>query len=242
LTSNAIKFTDKGTVRLSIEENDDGSALIFTVRDTGIGMSQETLSRLFHRFEQADQSTTRKYGGTGLGLSITKSLIDLMEGNITAKSKLNKGSTFTVKIPAKKSDTDHSEVSDGQIAAPDLNRAKILVAEDNKVNQFVVKGILQQVNADISFAESGLEAVEAVQKSDFDLILMDIQMPIMDGLEACKIIRENHQNLPIIALTANAFDEDKQHYLANGFDGYLPKPIDQQLLFRELLRLVKVCN
>jgi len=242
LTNNAIKFTENGTVKVTIEENDDGSGLIFTVRDTGIGMSQETLSRLFHRFEQADQSTTRKYGGTGLGLSITKSLIDLMDGDIEARSGLNKGSTFTVNIPAKKSFTGDNEVTEEEISVPDLNHAKILVVEDNKVNQYVAKGILQQVNADISFAENGLEAVEAVQTSDFDLILMDIQMPIMDGLEACKIIKENHRDIPIIALTANAFDEDKQHYLSNGFDGYLPKPIVQQLLFRELLRLVKVPN
>lgn len=238
LISNAIKFTEEGGVMVYIYDNPhDESALIFKVTDSGIGMDDETLSRIFDRFEQADQSTTRKYGGTGLGLAISKSLIDLMQGKVDVESSVNKGTTFTVTLPLSRADaTSLQERS--EVEPPDLQHSKILVAEDNQVNKFVVKGLLDLTRAELHFAANGAEAVELVREEDFDLILMDIQMPVMDGVEACKRIKKFGNKTPIVALTANAFEEDKQRYMEIGFDGYLAKPISKNELFFKLKRFL----
>ncbi len=239
LVGNAIKFTEVGNVVVTIrEDSSTKGTLMFEVTDSGIGMSSDMLSRLFERFEQADQTTTRKYGGTGLGLSITKSLVELMQGTIQVESQVGEGTRVQVSLPLTRSVESAPEQT--EVEAPDLSGAKILVAEDNQVNQFVVKGLLGLVNADVHFAANGQESVDLSQKIDFDLILMDIQMPVMDGVEACKRIKKIKQHLPIIALTANAFDEDKRYYIASGFDGYLAKPIDKNLLFTNLKQFINL--
>lgn len=240
LISNAIKFTEDGNVVVTISEgSNNNNTLVFEVSDSGIGMSPDMLSRLFERFEQADQTTTRKYGGTGLGLSITKSLVGLMQGDIQVESKVSEGTTIKVSLPLIRSRaiTIPKPI---EVEIPDLSGAKILVAEDNKVNQYVVKGLLNLTKAKVDFASNGQESVDLSKKIDFDLILMDIQMPVMDGVEACIKIKQNKNDVPIIALTANAFDEDKKYYMESGFDGYLAKPIDKNLLFSNLMQFIEI--
>ncbi len=224
--TNAIKFTEQGKVTISAR-NTASDELLFSITDTGQGMSKDALARLFDRFEQADSSTTRKYGGTGLGMAITQSLVHLMHGKIRVVSTPGEGSRFIVTLPVVKAagdvldaapDNDHKEL--------DLSHAMILVAEDNDINRAVMEAMLADTRATLFFAENGQEAVEFVNKKCPDLVLMDIQMPVMDGVEACKKIKQNHPDLPVVAVTANAMAADVELYHEEGFDGYLSKPVD----------------
>ncbi|OHU91838.1 MULTISPECIES: CHASE domain-containing protein [Pseudoalteromonas] len=232
LVSNAIKFTSEGQVEVLIRELPQSEHLVFHVIDSGIGMNEAQISRLFQRFEQADKSTTRKYGGTGLGLAITHSLVTMMHGSIDVQSELNKGSVFNVTLPLLKS---HQKpvATPQEIPDLDLTGVDILVAEDNDINQVVVKAMLAPTKARITLVQNGLEAIEAVKANRPSLVLMDIQMPKMDGVEACKKIKQFAPTLPIVALTANAYEEDKRLYEQVGFDGYVAKPVEQhELLFQ----------
>ncbi|MEC4090612.1 CHASE domain-containing protein [Pseudoalteromonas rubra] len=232
LISNAIKFTQKGGVDLEIEEVQGEPGVVFSVRDTGVGIGKEALGRLFQRFEQADKSTTRKFGGSGLGLSITHSLVELMGGTIEVQSMENVGSVFTVYLPLEKSAQSQAELSEDGIVLPDLTGVRVLVAEDNEINQLVAHALLNKCNADITMVWNGQEAVEQVAQQCPEFVLMDIQMPVMDGVEACKLIKQQHPALPVIALTANVLTEDRQKYQHAGFDGYIAKPIEQKVLWQ----------
>jgi signal transduction histidine kinase len=241
LLSNAIKFTERGSVTLSATHT--GGQLVFKVIDTGIGMTLEQIDRLYQPFEQADGSTTRRYGGTGLGLSITLRLLELMGGEIRVESVPGEGSTFEVRLPfVPANPPEVAEVPAEQSAARDglpLQGLTILVAEDNPVNQEVIKATLLGEGAEVVMAENGLEAVACVERGDtFDMVLMDIQMPVMGGFEATRRIREIAPDLPIIGQTANAFAEDRKACLEAGMVDHIAKPIDVQALIESIRRHV----
>ncbi|ATG77989.1 CHASE domain-containing protein [Pseudoalteromonas sp. 1_2015MBL_MicDiv] len=229
LISNAIKFTHEGGVTVEFKLTDDNK-IYGIVSDTGIGISQNAIDRLFERFEQAETSTTREYGGTGLGLPITKSLISLMKGEIKVTSTLNSGSQFCVYLPLKKANIKAIDLNTKYLEFPDLSNKTILIAEDNKINQLVATAMLEPTKANIVIANNGLEAIALYESLLPDIILMDIQMPKMDGFEACKKINSKQV---IIALTANVFTEQKELY-KQLFDGYISKPIEKQELIKAL--------
>jgi PAS domain S-box-containing protein len=225
LTSNAIKFTLKGEVNITLKEQ--GEKLLFEVKDTGIGIPKSQIEKLFNRFEQADTTTTRNFGGTGLGLPIAKQLTNLMGGEITVNSEENVGSTFSVVLPLKKTELKkHAKLSLKQEQTPDAERLNILLAEDNRINQKVFSAIVNPTKATIRIANDGVEAVNEVARALPDLIFMDIQMPNMDGIQACEIIKSTHPDIPIIALTANVMAHDIDKYKQAGFDHCLGKPVD----------------
>ncbi len=238
LLNNAIKFTPGGSVEIAVDStslDQERLTLNISVKDTGIGIAEEDHLRVFENFNQVDTSDTRHYGGTGMGLAITKQLTDMMGGSISLESKLGKGSTFTIKIPTEIAKPE--EISAG--TAPHktneviTNRSsktgpyKILVAEDNPVNCLVLEQLLEQFGAEITTSPNGKTALNELDKQNFDLIFMDIQMPVMDGITATKIIKSNkqHAQIPIIALTASSMDGDRERFLADGMDGYISKPV-----------------
>lgn len=230
IASNAIKFTHSGSVSIKIAYNLQKQLLIFEISDTGIGMEQSMLDRLFKRFEQADSSTTRRFGGTGLGLSITHSIVTLMRGELHAISEVGKGTKFIVEIPLEKSTNKLEPTVEKEVTEISFVGKTILVAEDNDINLTIVDAMLNPTKATLMHASNGLEAVSLASTNIPDLILMDIQMPEMDGVEACKRIKERHPEIPIIALTANAMAEDIELYNDVGFDGYIAKPVELRLL------------
>ena len=243
LVGNAIKFTNSGEVALRAEpESREGDELTlrFTVSDTGIGIPQEKLESIFSPFTQADSSTTRKYGGTGLGLTISARLASMMGGRISVESELGRGSRFCLFVrmealaPTIESDTIAvTESSSSEEALPREVTARrelhILLAEDNRVNQAVASRILAKLGHSLVIANNGLEAIEQLKQQAFDLVLMDVQMPEMDGILATKVIREHekstHDHIPIIAMTAHAMTGDRDRCLAAGMDGFVSKPI-----------------
>ncbi len=241
LMNNAIKFTDKGGVTLSVEKQEmhDGKSvnLLFKVADTGIGISEEGRQKLFQSFSQVDKSTTRKYGGTGLGLAISKNLSHLMGGSIGVDSVEGHGSTFwfTVVLDiTSKSEFENSNAADNLKAAEKRalrnRKLNILLAEDNKINQKVASVILNNMGYEVDIADNGKLAVEKFKEKDYDLVFMDIQMPVMDGMEATKQIRNIEENehrvkkIPIIAMTANTMEGDREKYLQIGMNDYVSKP------------------
>ena len=233
LCSNAVKFTESGQVTLQIDVVDSSNnkqTLSFQVIDTGIGISKKAQKVLFQEFHQADKSTSRKYGGTGLGLSISARLSELMGGSLSFESKEHLGSTFIYQQNFPVSQLNN--ISKAQTSHVDLQCATVLVAEDNKVNQLIITKMLEAHNAKIVLVENGKRCVEYFIKSSVDLILMDIQMPEMDGIQATLQIREQEKgkSVPIIAMTANSMREDIEHYLSIGMDGYLTKPFNKDKL------------
>lgn len=235
LIGNAVKFTEEGSIEVNVdlvERDNKYIKLKFRIKDTGIGISEEAQSRLFYSFEQADVSTSRKYGGTGLGLTISKNLIEAMGGEIEVLSTEGEGAEFIFSITAF-NPIDIGEVSTVQkisITERSSESFKILVAEDNKVNQLLVKKLLQKLGyTNFKIVDNGKLAIEALNEEDFDLILMDIQMPVMDGYEATSTILKywTGEKRPLIyALSANVMEEDKKKASEVGFDGYIEKPID----------------
>ena len=234
LISNAIKFTDKGTVTVELAVDQNSGHVRIIVMDTGIGMSETMCQNLFNRFEQADSSTTRRFGGTGLGMTITRQLVELMKGEITVSSTIGKGTKFVILLPLIETTLDvEEEHHHTESVTPDLTGKHILLAEDNKINQTVFLAMMRPTNATITIAEDGVEAVDAFKNYSPDLIFMDIQMPNMDGIDACKSIRKINTDIPIIALTANVMDQDVKTYMSSGFDSHLGKPIELNALYRE---------
>ena len=252
LCSNAIKFTEEGGVYIGVSFVPDANKLNVEVRDTGIGIPEDKISTLFDSFTQADTSTTRKYGGTGLGLNISRSLARMMGGDITAASRMDEGSCFTVSLPAGKSalrdmadDIDalavgniNAMVQPEQGELPRLS-GTILLAEDNPDNQRLVQFHIQHVGAKLVIANNGKEAVERALEHDFDLILMDMQMPEMDGVAAAQLLRQTGCSVPIVALTANASREDRERCEEAGFDDFLTKPFDKVRLNQVLRYYLK---
>ena len=256
LGGNAIKFTEEGEVVLSVRTEavePDALVLRFEVRDTGIGLDAGQRARLFQSFQQADSSTTRKYGGTGLGLVISKRLVELMGGGIGVESVPGKGSTFwfTVRLPQasgtvqpRQSRAGHGDAAAQGHEAIDLAPiagARALLVEDNELNQEVAVAFLREAGLVVDLAPDGAVALEMVRRNQYDVVLMDMQMPVMDGLTATRAMRQLSQlsELPIVAMTANAMTGDRERCLAAGMNDYLPKPIDPDLLVRKLLRWVR---
>ena len=250
LVNNAIKFTEKGEITVGVQkvaDEPDGVRLRFNITDTGIGLTEDQRKKLFSAFAQADASTTRKYGGTGLGLTISKSLVELMGGSIGVESQPGVGSTFffTGKFGMQMEQPNLFEdikIKNNSSSAPDvLKGTHLLLVEDNPINQEVALDILQNAGITVDLANSGAEALERLQHMRYDGVLMDCQMPVMDGYEACRRIRQDARfaKLPILAMTANAMSGDKEKCLAAGMNDHIAKPIDVGHLFRTLAQWVK---
>jgi PAS domain S-box-containing protein len=257
LVSNAVKFTHHGqiTLRLIVEADSAREVLLrLEVIDTGIGMSAEQLEHVFEAFAQADASTTRRFGGTGLGLAISKRLVQLMQGHIGARSQPGRGSTFWVELPLQRPPAHQVASHAGRLAGPDnaqalpapttppgLQGACILVVEDNPINQEVTTMLLTTLGASVDVADSGEAALRSFDPQRHDLILMDVQMPGMDGLRATAAIRSRRDGavVPIVAMTANAFAEDRAQCLAAGMNDYLAKPVEPSALERCLVRWLR---
>jgi len=247
LVGNATKFTEAGEVevQVKIESRISGHIVLgFTVRDTGIGMTPEQIGKLFESFSQADASTTRKYGGTGLGLAISKQLVELMGGAMWVESTPGKGSVFAFNLPftfphGENDATPDSIISGTPGSMAGLSGLRVLLVEDNEFNRQLATALLARAGIAVSSASDGAEAVRAAQQQQFDAVLMDIQMPNMDGLEATRQIRKNPAlaDLPIIAMTANAMAGDREHCLAAGMSDYITKPIQHNVLYATLARL-----
>ena len=238
LIGNAVKFTSHGEIGIYIANNDN--IVRFEVKDTGIGIDLKRQKDLFDPFIQSDGSTTRKYGGTGLGLSISKQLIKLMGGKIWVKSKKNIGSSFIFELKLVSSNCSSQNISNiMKTSLNDINTIKglnILVVEDNKINQEIIVGLLENSGIIIDIANNGKEAVEKFNKNSYQLILMDIQMPVMDGYEATRIIRKENKDIPIIALSANVMQDDLKRSKDAGMDDHLNKPIDIEKLNSTILK------
>lgn len=265
---NACKFTERGEIMLRVEgEKREGDLfnLTFSLADTGIGISKEGMKNLFKSFQQVDSSMTRRYGGTGLGLSISKRLAELMGGRMWVESEPGVGSTFfftlqlkagllqpsapdkesfaakpQIRINTSATQTEADSGSNGSLLA--LHSVKILLVEDNQINQTVISFMLGRLGCRADVVENGIQALEASSKTKYDLILMDIQMPEMDGIEATRKLRDSlGAECPfIVAITANAMEGDREKFLALGFSGYLSKPLTQdglQTILQSFLKL-----
>ncbi|HZF15695.1 MAG TPA: ATP-binding protein [Steroidobacteraceae bacterium] len=234
LASNAVKFTEHGSVRIGVARGDAAHVRI-SVSDTGIGIRPEQLEKLFRRFSQADSSTTRRYGGTGLGLAISKHLVELMGGEIGVTSDPGHGSTFWFAIPAPAATLSAPAPSSTAAPAQGAGRGRLLLVEDNAVNQRVATHVLGKMGYAVEVAQHGREAIERLCRERYDLVLMDCQMPEMDGFEATRMIRDpasavlDHA-VPVVAMTANAFEEDRERCLAAGMNDFLAKPVDRRML------------
>jgi len=222
LIDNAIKFTEKGRIDFGFIASAK-EEIEFYVKDTGIGIDDSKQTLIFERFRQVDEGTTRKYGGAGIGLSISKSLAEMLEGNIWVESTAGKGATFFVRIPYKNKNRNMEFIQPNQF---NWKNKIILVAEDKKINFEIIKESVNGTQASIKWARNGKEALDIIQNGEkIDLILMDIQMPVMDGLEATRKIKEIRNDLPIIAQTAYALPQDSYKCIDAGCDDYIAKPI-----------------
>ncbi|MCP4899410.1 MAG: response regulator [bacterium] len=249
LIGNAIKFTDEGGVTLRItqtDQDDRGTTVQFEVEDTGIGLTPEETDRIFESFTQADNSASRKFGGTGLGLAISKQLVELMGGRIGVDSIPNEKTRFWFQVHFKRRSTDgqQSDSKEGSTkttAKSDIKGMRVLLVEDNPVNQEVGQAMLQDLGCEVTACDNGREALNALDEGWYDLVLMDCQMPIMDGYQATRELRRREQEMgdtrtPVIAVTANAFSSDKDAAIEAGMDDHLGKPYEQQDLLNILSR------
>lgn len=242
LLGNGIKFTERGEVRVRAEEH-AGQGIMLTVRDTGIGIEADALSRLFQKFEQADAATSRKYGGTGLGLAICKNIVVAMGGRIEASSQIGEGSMFRVYLPLQRG-APLAQPS-VELHRPHAARLAVLCAEDGSTNQIILRELLGNMGHSITIAEDGQAALEQLAANDYDLVIMDGRMPRMDGLAAVQRLRAGldgvrNPAVPVIALTANATSEERQRFLEAGANGFLPKPIDEADLHAEIARQLEL--
>lgn len=244
LVGNAIKFTDHGHVLVRVHHQTDGAGIVLfiTVEDTGIGIAQDNLPHIFERFSQAEGSTTRRFGGTGLGLTISKHLAQAMEGDITVSSTEGQGTSFTLTArlrPASRPKAPQDPAYDTDQGAQ-MSGLRVLVAEDNKVNRMLIQKYVADLDIDLQFALNGAEAVDLSAQHRFDVIFMDMSMPVMDGLEATRQIRQSGNSYStIIAITANAFATDRDACLAAGMDGFLSKPVRRNDILTQLAQLAQ---
>jgi signal transduction histidine kinase/ActR/RegA family two-component response regulator/HPt (histidine-containing phosphotransfer) domain-containing protein len=258
LIGNAIKFTEQGRIAIEVgrrpQKASENGLVLFQVNDTGIGIADDIQNRLFQKFSQADGSITRRFGGTGLGLSISKELVELMGGEIGVLSSPGRGSRFWFAVPLAATDgkalrsrdfpVDHLAAAPG-IGESAMECRRILLVDDNAVNRKIAMVLLSQAGHAVTAASDGREALDAAQSDDFDLVLMDVQMPVMDGIEATQRIRElpgERGRLPIVAMTAHAMDGARERYLSAGMNDYLAKPFARDELLRIVARWVGGCS
>ncbi|MFO7603533.1 MAG: ATP-binding protein, partial [Gammaproteobacteria bacterium] len=242
LLSNAIKFTEKGSIEFNVSCSAEW--LTLEIKDSGKGIPEDKLEFVFGKFNQVDSSASRAHGGAGLGLAISRRLVESMGGKISVRSKLHKGTTFAVELPLhisviteQDSETVMQVNKDPDTDQPQVQAMNILLVEDDETNQMIAVALLQQQGHQITIAEHGREAIELCQQEHaFDVILMDIQMPVMDGITATRLLREQGLGVPIIAMTANAMAGDREEYLKAGMDDYISKPIFKAALLQVLHR------
>jgi CheY-like chemotaxis protein/HPt (histidine-containing phosphotransfer) domain-containing protein len=242
LVGNAVKFTNRGgiTIKCSlVSDNYHEQKIQIAVSDTGVGMDNLYLKNIYNKFSQEDKTVSRKYGGTGLGLAITFELIQLMNGSIDVKSEKKVGTTFYVNVTLKKGSLSNVKNNFKSSEIINIEGLKILLVEDNEINRLVAQNTFKYYNCIVKEAVNGIEAIEKLKHEDFDIILMDIQMPEMDGLEATRIIR-NELNIqtPIIALTANAFKTEIEKCKAIGMNDYITKPFEESVLLKLISKYV----
>lgn len=250
LISNAVKFTHAGSVTVNCELEKKQKQLVWvkiTVRDTGVGIPPEKLNTIFESFSQADESVTRRYGGTGLGLAIARQLVELQKGKITVESREHVGSIFTVRMHYSVDATGRAQKKSQELKIRDFDKQKgnlrVLLVEDNDINRLYAKSILNNWKCITDIAENGLVAVEKLKSNEYDVVLMDVQMPVMDGYEATKAIRNMAlpvSKIPVIALTANVTKIDVEKCLLAGMNDYLPKPFTPEDLYQKLFEDLKL--
>ncbi len=243
LVSNAVKFTTNGKITVSVNllnEDDEKSTIEFSVSDTGIGIPENKIEKIFENFQQASSGTSRLYGGTGLGLAIVKQLVEPQGGTITVKSKIGEGSTFSFILNFLKTDAD-AEIETAMMELDSENKdIKVLVVEDMALNQLLMKTLLDDFGFERDIADNGKIAIEKLKEKSFDIILMDLQMPIMNGFEATEYIRNTlNSKIPIIALTADVTTVDLEKCKSVGMNDYIAKPVDERLLYSKIIGLVK---
>jgi signal transduction histidine kinase/ActR/RegA family two-component response regulator len=243
LLSNAVKFTLQGGVTASFDVVPDGGVLRLTVRDTGVGIAAEKQASLFEKFTQADNSATRRFGGTGLGLAICRELTQMMGGVISVESREGRGSVFTVELPLERGEISDIAAAEPQAAEDEAGEGalRLLAAEDNPTNQQVLAAVMGSLGIEIDIVADGRQAFQAWSEGAYDLILMDIQMPVMDGIDSARAIRRaedetGRPRTPIVALTANALSHQVEEYLAAGMDGHVAKPIEIAKLYDAISR------
>lgn len=246
LGSNAAKFTEKGEVAFEVKLLEEASQQLWlqiVIRDTGIGIAPDKIALIFESFEQAEKYISRKFGGTGLGLTITNKLVHMMGGSIEVQSEPGRGSIFTVKLPFEK--VAQKQAAERQLSAishKDLGGKRVLVVEDNKINIMLVTRLLRGWNASFEVAENGLEGQERLLAGNFDLILLDLQMPVMNGFELMELLRAghcgDHPNIKVMALTADAYDQTREKALGLGFDDFITKPLNAEDLYQKIVQLI----
>lgn len=247
LVNNAVKFTDKGGVTIStkvVERNDSQVRLQFSVTDTGIGIDSDQLNILFDSFSQADGSTSRKYGGTGLGLTISKQLVDMMDGEIWVDSEIEIGSNFIFQLPMEVGEPKLTRILESTALHKGLSHiegAAVLLVEDNEINQQVAQEFLEEARLIVDIANNGQQAISMLERKRYDCVLMDIQMPVMDGYTATRLIRQqpNLKDIPILAMTANAMVDDVKDAENAGMDDHIAKPINRNKLLLSLVKWIK---
>lgn len=240
LLGNAVKFTPAGSISVKVRlVKEDPFLLAFTVTDTGIGIDPDRLTDIFEPFEQVDSFMMRRHEGTGLGLAISRRIVEMMGGEIYAESDGKSGTSVTFTIRPKKSVVIPSQEANIN-KLHTAREARILLAEDNSINALVLTKILEKMGHSVIAVTNGIDAVEAVRKEPFDLILLDLHMPIMNGIEAMKMLRDEHQEKcpPIIAVTANALKGDRENCLAAGMDEYISKPVKREVIVKMLDQFV----
>lgn len=246
LVSNAVKFTPQGKITISvnlIDENDDDAILEFAVSDTGIGIEKDKIEFIFENFNQATSGISRIYGGTGLGLAIAKQLVEGQNGTIKAESVINEGSTFSFKISFKKTNQDAEIFEDSIALNTNVKNIKVLVVEDIALNQLLIKTLLEDFGFSIEIASNGKIAIDKMQSISFDIVLMDLHMPVMNGFEATQYIREEMKStIPIIALTADVTSVDLKKCKAAGMNDYISKPINESVLYSKIVKILEKIN
>jgi len=251
LIGNAIKFTEDGsiTVQSTLRPGKDDNTVTIevSVTDTGIGFDDSRVEALFSPFTQADESITRSYGGTGLGLAITRSLMQLMGGDVTAKSKLGQGASFTINFPVKRVSLSNAVETVGSTLPsetellPTGQSLSVLLVEDHEINRKLAQIMLQRMGHAFVLANDGQQALDCLDKEHFDVVLLDVMMPVMDGLTALRIWREreierNLPRTPVLMVTAHAMTGDRERFMAAGADGYVSKPMSEVALRKEINR------
>ncbi|MDZ4665803.1 MAG: ATP-binding protein, partial [Bacteroidota bacterium] len=243
LLSNAIKFTQKGKINIAVRllnEDKETATIEFAITDTGTGIQEDKLESIFENFQQATSSTSRIFGGTGLGLAICKQLIEKQGGTIYVKSKVNEGSTFSFTLSFQKTNGENKKENGDVVLDNEIKNIKVLLVEDIKLNQLLMKIILEDFKFKYDIADNGKIAIEKLQTETYDIILMDLQMPEMNGFEATEYIRNTMKlKIPIIALTADVTTVDVAKCRAIGMNDYVSKPLDERVLYTKMIELLK---